>query len=131
MKNHILYIIMRKDIPDMNPGKLGAQAAHAQALASRYFANTRYVEEGSAWAEWAAQADGFGTTIVLEAELEYMNSLCFSLGLNKKNFVVDPTYPYRNYFGDVYTSREITSMWYFSVENDPNREKLKSIRLHR
>ncbi len=111
-----LYILMRTDIPQMNPGKLGAQAAHAgtqfvfDVLASD---NKELEDEMTAWAEQGG--GGFGTKITLAATEEQirdavsgMEQLGYQVGL-----VVDPTYPMTNYFGKFFTRSELTCGYVF------------------
>lgn len=76
-----LYIVMRNDLPSLNPGKLAAQAAHVANVA---------VERGhrKIVRQWQNQTkQGFGTTIVLGAPLVFIRS---HMGANA---VYDPTYP--------------------------------------
>ena len=106
-----LYIIMREDLWDMNPGKGMAQAAHAQALFDAYTPYTLdgYGKHYSAWAE----DRGFGVTLVLTApKSEWIR---ISLGVDYYGYVNDPTYPYRNYYGKLFTSSEDTCMWVFAT----------------
>jgi peptidyl-tRNA hydrolase len=83
-----LYILMRTDLPSMNPGRAMAQAAHA--------ANQFIHEYGKQMAvkTWQKDANGFGTTICLAStkpEIEEVvkmakeKSYCNGL-------VYDPTY---------------------------------------
>jgi hypothetical protein len=113
-----LYIIMREDIPDMNPGKAMAQAAHAQADFDAY--QSAQVNEGSedfwkAISTWRGDLN-FGVTLVLSApRSEWMQ---ISLGVEHYGYVTDPTYPYRNYYGKVFTSSEDTCMWVFATTEE-------------
>lgn len=133
-----LYIMMRKDIPDLNPGKLGAQAAHAQAEFSEMItlnSGDKYLQEAFfIWKDGRA----FGRTLVLEATLDdikYINDMYQYSGIT-----VDPTYPWRNFFGEVVLSDIPTCGWTFTFEN-PKTEfdysvisfysRLKQLPLHR
>lgn len=110
-----LYILMRTDIPQMNPGKLGAQAAHAGT--QFVFDVLKNGDESlrTAMAGWAEQGGGFGTKITLAATEEQirdavngMEQLGYQAGL-----VVDPTYPMTNYFGEFFTRSELTCGYVF------------------
>lgn len=111
-----LYIVMRKDLYDNNPGKMMAQAAHAQAEFDNYSEDT-YTEHDfrSAHLEWC-ESRNFGTTVVLSAtlaEIQWINSNVEHGGL-----VEDPTYPFRDYYGNVHTNSEITCSWVFAVDQE-------------
>jgi len=65
-----LYIVMFKDVPDMNPGKGMAQAAHAQAEFDIYVLNnsgTRNRNLDEAHQRWTGINNVFGRTIILSA----------------------------------------------------------------
>lgn len=141
----VLYIIMRKDIADMNPGKACAQAAHAQAqFTSTFEAIKRYNSPADEsllnfYEKWAGDR-GFGTTVVLEGtkiDIEYITDASNQVG-RWADYVIDPTYPYRNYYGELFTAPELTCGWVFywdKNEHDPDLEKvgsyIKSLPLHR
>lgn len=88
-----LYLLMRTDVPELNPGRAVAQGAHA---ATKFLLET---QNDPRWrgrvADWAGDR-GFGTKISLDAKDEPTVSalvakakeLGFPAGL-----VVDPTYP--------------------------------------
>jgi hypothetical protein len=116
MTQPTLYIIMRRDIPDMNPGKAMAQAAHAQAEFQACIED-RCGPAGSItdklWSDvnyW--RGDGtFGRTLVVHASLDEIyrivtKSYCGGV-------VIDSTYPWRNYQGELCVSNEITCAWIF------------------
>jgi hypothetical protein len=131
----ILYILMRSDLQDNNPGKMMAQAAH---VASSFEMWTRAIScQPDQYSElihhiqnWRSGAGSCGTTICLEATknqiLETRDLTTFS------DVFTDPTYPWRNYYGDVFVSSELTGGWVFVCdENAPELERLKSFKLHR
>ena len=121
-----LYIIMREDLWDMNPGKGMAQAAHAQALFDAYTPDNLedYGKHYSAWAE----DRGFGVTLVLTApKSEWIQ---ISLGVVYYGYVNDPTYPYRNYYGKLFTSSEDTCMWVFAT-TEQEVEHMQQYNLHK
>ena len=121
-----LYIIMREDIPDMNPGKGMAQAAHAQADMIDYMNNLNDygVEEMvKLWREDRA----FGTTTVLSAELSEIHEMCDVI--EHTGMTIDPTYPWRNFYGMPFTTEEITCAWAFVFE-PKEREWMQRFNLH-
>jgi len=123
-----LYIIMREDLWDMNPGKGMAQAAHAQADFDTY-AENRYTDDAfrSAHLQWCEDRN-FGVTLVLTApKSEWMQ---ISLGVEHCGYVNDPTYPYRNYYGKVFTSSEDTCMWVFAT-TEQEVEHMQQYNLHK
>jgi hypothetical protein len=123
-----LYIVMREDLWDMNPGKGMAQAAHAQARFDAYdFAANDCLEEYCEWRGDGENCLGFGVTTVLSApKSEWMD---ISLGVRHYGVVEDPTYPYRNYYKQVFTRKEQTCMWVFAT-TDEEIEHMKQWRLH-
>ena len=127
-----LYIVMREDLWDMNPGKAMAQAAHAQADFDAYIEDTcgpNYTQNSKLWSNvlrWREDRN-FGTTLVLSAPLDDMREINDSMFHSGMTF--DPTYPYRNWYGRVFTSDEITCMWAF-VDNDADSEFMKKFQLH-
>lgn len=115
-----LYIIMRKDLQDMNPGKAMAQAAHAQADFDAYIEENcgpEYLQNDTLWGSvgrWR-QDRSFGTTLVLHEPLAVIKNIVETV--QHSGVTVDPTYPWRNFYGDVFTSSEITCAWVFLAEN--------------
>jgi hypothetical protein len=110
-----LYIIMREDLWDMNPGKGMAQAAHAQADFDAYQSSLVNQDGDEFWQAMSAWREDreFGVTLVLTApKSEWMQ---ISLGVEHCGYVNDPTYPYRNYYGKLFTSSEDTCMWVFAT----------------
>lgn len=85
-----LYILMRTDLPSMNPGRAMAQAAHA--------ANQFVHEYGKQMAikTWQKDANGFGTTICLASrkyEIEAIVEMASERGICA-GLVYDPTYKF-------------------------------------
>lgn len=113
-----LYIIMRSDLYQMNPGKGMAQACHAQALFSADA--TRDPSNKDAFSQWEGDR-GFGTTITLSATFAEMQDIQTAIGTNAMSrMVVDPTYPFSNHYGEYFTTSEITCMYVFADTNiDP------------
>lgn len=96
MANYLYVLCISKGMPSMGRGKTAAHAAHA---ANHFTWNWvhRIDQPREDVIEWHEQANGFGTTIALDAgaEEEMMTKLSEVM---KANFiggvVVDPTYPY-------------------------------------
>lgn len=127
-----LYIIMREDIWDMNPGKAIAQGAHAQALFLSNVQDGLHTHETECILNWKEQtAQGFGTTIVLSAPIDEIVSLCQSQ-CGAGQIVIDPTYPYRNHYGKMFTISTPTCGYFFAGSGvDPNiLERIKKFPLH-
>jgi peptidyl-tRNA hydrolase len=127
--NPRLYIVMREDISDMNPGKAMAQSAHAQAEFDAYMnaqANSDSNEFWKAVSAWREERE-FGTTLVLSATLEEMRTI--NDISDHSGMTVDPTYPWRNWYGEMFTSEEITCMWCF-VYREEEVEYMRQFDLH-
>ncbi len=130
-----LYIIMRKDIQDMNPGKAMAQAAHAQSDFDQWVEGVftqrsqfkDLVNDINTWRDGRS----FGVTLVLHEPLETINQIVNNTDYSGRT--TDPTYPWRNYYGDVFTSSEITCAWVFlcSQSNPVEEEYMRQFGLHR
>ena len=128
-----LYIIARSDIPDMNPGKLAAQAAHANGEFDAWVteleknpaqhAVLKYINE---WKEGRA----FGRTLVLSGTKEQIKA--FDAVGHYCGITVDPTYPWRNFYGEVFLSNEITCSWAFVCDMNPeDKLQLSVLSLHK
>lgn len=121
---------MRKDIPDMNPGKAMAQAAHAQADFDAYLSSMTGTDNEEFWQAvslWREERE-FGVTLVLSATLDKMrtvNDINDHAGMT-----VDPTYPWRNWHGEMFTIEEITCMWSF-VYREEEIEYMSQFDLHK
>jgi peptidyl-tRNA hydrolase len=125
-----LYIIMRKDIQDMNPGKAMAQAAHAQADFGAYQSSLVNQDGDEFWQAMSAWREDreFGVTLVLHEPLEVINQIASVMP--HSGVTVDPTYPWRNFYGDVFVSSEVTCAWVF-VYTEEEVEYMKQFSLHR
>jgi peptidyl-tRNA hydrolase len=130
-----LYIIMRRDIQDMNPGKAMAQSAHAQADFAAWMRvilqqPKQYGELIGEFERWTENRS-FGVTLVLHETLETIKQIVENT--NFGGLTVDPTYPWRNFYGDVFTSNEVTCGWVFvcSESNLDEEQYLKQFSLHR
>lgn len=130
-----LYIVMRRDLWSMNPGKGMAQAAHAQADFDAYAAaeeamvrqgetsDLSFVDAVDTWRENRT----FGVTLVLHAPLEQMQEI--QRNVAHSGMTVDPTYPYHNWYGELFVREEVTCMWVF-VWEPAELEYMKGFDLH-
>ena len=107
MKEPILYLLMRTDIPSMNPGKLGAQTSHVtnafenkiQDLIKTNPRENEYVIEG--YKKWkSSTSQGFGTAICLGIDdwLNLIITIKDNIQRDKtiisiSDVIVDPSYP--------------------------------------
>lgn len=121
-----LYIVMREDLYDNNPGKMMAQAAHAQADFDDYYKESKSDDLLDAVAVWKEDR-AFGTTITLSTTFE--NFALIEYNVSHAGTVVDPTYPYRNHYGKMFTRAEVTCMWVF-VTDQEDLEYMKQFDLH-
>jgi hypothetical protein len=134
MKNEpTLYLIMRSDLWDNSPGKMMAQSSHATSDFEQWMAGIQAQPDqyGELLAEYDAWREdrSFGRVIVLEATLEQMTEV---VGQNDfAGLTVDPTYPYRNYYGDLFVDEEVTCAWVFMCNETKPSELLQELKLHR
>lgn len=141
----VLYLFVFMDVPDMNPGKAMAQCCHAGNDLESRIAQLRREWKGdgldprvAAFEDWKAQALTFGTTIVLETtENDWVewDPTAGDVDLLWGD-VRDPTYPIRNYYGDVHLIDRRTLGWMFLPKgknglSEPIREYVNSLKLHR
>ena len=130
-----LYILVRTDIAQLNPGKLGAQAAHA---GTQFVFDVlddgreELVEEMNSWRQQAG--GGFGTKITLAATEDEIKSALADMARwdLQTGLVVDPTYPMLNYFDVPFTREELTCGYVFMPHTAPKEalEALKVFKLH-
>jgi hypothetical protein len=119
---------MREDLQDMNPGKGMAQAAHAQADFDAYAKNFMNQDEfRAAYVNWCEDRN-FGVTLVLSTTLNQMHDI--RTQIKHSDLTVDPTYPWRNWYGKIFTSNEVTCMWAF-VWEDAELEYMRQYDLHK
>lgn len=130
-----LYIVMRENLPDNNPGKMMAQAAHAQADFDNYIHSIQSygsISDSSvtdlliSHRHWI-QDRTFGKTIVLSAL--YEDLLSIPKNVQHSGIVADPTYPYRNWYGDRFSISAHTCAWAFTI-TEKEVEYMKSFKLH-
>ena len=124
-----LYIIMREDLWDMNPGKAMAQAAHAQAEFGAYQSSLVNQDGDEFWQAMSAWREDreFGITLVLSAPKSEWGDIVWKV--QHSGIVTDPTYPYRNYYGKVFVRSEDTCMWVF-VTTEEEIEYMQKWDLH-
>jgi peptidyl-tRNA hydrolase len=94
-KDLTVYVLVRNDLPSLNPGKAAAQVHHAGVQMMVKHANhalvKSYISDGV-----AGKADGFNTTLTLSASLPQIEA-CIGKVKNLEalcDIVVDPTYPF-------------------------------------
>jgi peptidyl-tRNA hydrolase len=95
----VLYLIMRNDMPSMNPGKLAAQAAHLSTsftfkMLDRVHGNSRLFQLFTKWTKSTKQ--NFGTKICLGASYKQIMALNFKdvVGTDYvADTINDPEYP--------------------------------------
>lgn len=130
-----LYILIRNDLHSLNVGKAIAQASHC---VSQFM--TKYSKDAK---EWCKEADGFGTTVVLEGNQQDIEN--FMRYINNEKYlcgdIIDPTYPFKlqkeiipflveglndiqvvDYNTDPYgmvkaTRKEYTASWFYFPDN--------------
>jgi hypothetical protein len=69
----------------------------------------------------------FGVTLVLHEPLSVMNQI--HERVVHTGMTVDTTYPYRNYYGELFVSNEVTCMWVFAYTEE-DVEYMRQWRLH-
>lgn len=149
-KDFAVYVLVRNDLPSLNPGKMAAQVHHAgvqmMAKHSNHPLVKNYIKQGK-----LGGAEQFNTTLVLAAGLQSIITAHSTL-TNPKNWiswvVVDPTYPFVvdnieiaslimcsdvikpkivKTLGDgrvLMTREEITCGWFLGDRNDENFKSL-------
>jgi len=138
-----LYIIMRSDLPDCNPGKGMAAAAHAQADFNAYINQLGWKQTEAEDADrikalsntledyrnWCNECN-FGRTIVLSADKDTLNNI--SIYGNHSGKTLDPTYPWKNFYGELQITKEITCAWAFiGVSNENDSVLVENLPLHK
>lgn len=129
-----LYCLMREDLQDLNPGKAMAQAMHAQADFDQWVEGRPASEYMSHIVQWKEDRS-FGRTLVLEASLDQISDItAITFGTrHPAGVTVDPTYPWRNFYGKVFLTSEVTCAWVFACDLTPPEllEELRKLSLHR
>lgn len=149
-----VYVLVRTDLPSMNPGKMAAQVHHAgvqmMAKHGHRWLVQEYVKEGL-----AQGAVYFNTTIVLSACINSINSALHKAAPTDLvfDFVRDPSYPFiveseeiANLIPQSNTTKiiktlddgrvlmvrpEVTVAWFLGDRNNDNfRNLISGLRLH-
>jgi hypothetical protein len=129
-----LYLILRRDLQDMNPGKAVAQGSHAtddfnawknKIIRYDYQYSSKLISEFLRWQE----DRNFGRCIVLQGTLEEMANIvqCNDFA----DLTTDPSYPWENWYGDVFLTEEVTAAWCFICDETTACETLRGLSLHR
>lgn len=131
MVDNVLYLIMRKDLPDNNPGKMMAQAGHLVSDFEHHVYHDRTKMLDNEVSKWRGELT-FGPKIVLEADKKEIDEIFLNMRTSA-GLVYDPTYPYKNYYGETYVRDELVGMWVFvnSCTYEHEIELLKNLPLHR
>ena len=130
-----LYCLMREDLQDLNPGKAMAQAMHAQADFDRWVEKLEPDDLLLSYVNVWKEDRSFGRTLVLSVTLDQITDfdvVVTSTGKSMSNYTVDPTYPWRNYYGKLFVTNTITCAWAFACDATPQAQIdwLKSQTLH-
>lgn len=130
-----LYCLMREDLQDMNPGKAMAQAMHAQADFDRWVERLEPDDLLSSYVNAWKEDRSFGRTLVLSVTLDQITDfevVVMTTGKCMSGITVDPTYPWRNFYGKVFVTNEVTCAWAFACDATPQAQIdwLKSQSLH-
>lgn len=126
-----LYCLMREDLQDLNPGKAMAQAMHAQADFDQWVDDHSSSEYMPYIAQWKEDRS-FGRTLVLESNIGQIRDIMMGATV-PAGVTVDPTYPWRNFYGKVFLTSEVTCAWVFACDLTPPQllEDLRKLSLHR
>lgn len=99
--NPYLYILVRKDLDSLNPGKAVAHGAHAASqfvykTMCQISTGTLDTDHDIMFDKWVKSADGFGTKITLHVTLrELQTAVAVAKSMDfLANETIDPTYPY-------------------------------------
>jgi hypothetical protein len=126
--------MMREDLQDNTPGKMMAQSAHAQADFDQWVDDNPGSEYMPYIVQWKEDRS-FGRTLVLESNLGQIGDMTSQwMGTAVPTGVtVDPTYPWRNFYGKVFLTSEVTCAWVFACDLTPPQllEDLQKLSLHR
>lgn len=118
----VLYIIMRNDLPSLNPGKLAAQASHVTSV---FTANVD--KKSKLYTEWSSQTEyNYGTVICLESSYENLNYIGRKFTNKNFGYVYDPTYPCKvdKEIGEYFLNNAYVNEGMFFFEKELNSENL-------
>ena len=98
MTDFTVYVLVRNDLPSMNPGKAMAQVHHAGVQMMAKQGTNKLVQEYINCGI-SAGADYFNTTLVLSATRDEIDDIFYQVrNLNSEtiigNTVIDPSYPF-------------------------------------
>jgi len=129
-----LYCLMREDLQDLNPGKGMAQAMHAQADFDEWVTKNKNSGHIPFIKEWKEDRS-FGRTLVLEASFDQISNIIAIAMCTAEpaDVTVDPTYPWRNYYGKLFVTSEVTCAWVFACDITPQNvlDELRKLSLHK
>lgn len=120
-----LYCLMREDLQDLNPGKAMAQAMHAQADFDRWVEKLEPDDLLSSYVNAWKEDRSFGRTLVLGVTIDQITdfeTIVLFTGNRMSGFTVDPTYPWRNYYGKLFVTNDITCAWAFACDATPQEQ---------
>lgn len=131
----VLYVLMRSDLPDYQPGKAMAQANHAGTqfmdeavpLLQKSGPNAEFTDR---FHQWTAEGDGFGTCVVLSATYpQVLARVAVALEMGfLSGVVLDPSYP----IGDGHRTQHLpvqTCGWIFADSKQKGMPLLHDLRL--
>lgn len=131
--NPRLFILMRTDLPSLNPGKAMAQAAHAanafQTVVQDLCLSHPDQRAANHWMRQARQ--GFGTTVVLAATLDQIrnaHTVAARIGLIS-DVILDSTYPEDGPEGRTYAPVETCGYVFLPTPSIP-LQPLRDLPLH-
>lgn len=92
-----LYLLIRNDLPSLNPGKAVAHGAHAANMFADQIVHEMYAGHHDSYNRWVAESNlGFGTTIALSANRQQIESavmIADAMGFPAGK-AIDTSYPY-------------------------------------
>lgn len=121
----VLYVIVRNDLQSMNFGKAEAHSGHAGSQFVHHFMKNDI--DNKFFKDWISAADGFGTQINLNANIDEVHSIKQACDIEEipNSLVIDPTYPFipprhiANILSvDCMFREEVTAFWAFGLKDD-------------
>ena len=126
-------MLVRTDLPSNNGGKMMAQACHAQAEFDDWVINNKAHQTIPFIDEWKENRS-FGTTITLECDISEIE---YTLKLVADGYpagkTTDPTYPWKNFYNEIFFNEVVTCAWIFVYDETPQEVKqhISNLPLHR
>ena len=94
MSNIVMYLLMRNDMPSMNPGKLAAQASHVANACVYSIRNSQNSHLKKMLKMWEKETNfGFGTAICLAANEQKLWEIKHRNPTFHYDIIEDPSYP--------------------------------------